>query len=186
MRLSANELALSTDRPATVATKAGQRITIRDLMPDDTGLLIGFFHQLSPGSRRQRFMSTVPDLPDELLRAEAQRLAIIDPATEAALIATAEHAGQAEAVGVVRMKRAGPADRAAEAAIVLRDDYQGQGLGTLLFDLMLRIAAEGGLEQIWIMCLAENTAMQRLVQGSGYPYTGTTSRGETTMAIRLN
>lgn len=185
MSLLAHDLALTTQRPATVTTQAGQDITLRDLQPSDIGLLITFFHQLSPASRRQRFMSAVPDLPDELLQVEAQRLTTIDPATEAALIATVEHAGLTEAIGVARMKRASPAERAAEAAIVLRDDYQGQGLGTLMFDLILRIAAERGLEQIWILCLAENTAMQRLVQGSGYPYTSTTSRGETSMAITL-
>ena len=166
-------------------TRRGQSILIRHIRPGDAELLVEFFGHLSPETRRMRFMTNQVDPPEELVWQQAARLAAIDPQREAALVATVEAAGSTQIVGVARLGCESAGALAAEAAIVLRDDYQGQGLGSCLFDLLLQLAMARGIEQIWLLCLAENTGMQRLVQKSGLPYTTTTSRGETTMTIEL-
>lgn len=167
------------------ATQQGRQVTIRHVEQADADLLAKFYHQLSPESRRMRFMATTPDGPDELIYAQAQQMAQIDPLLEAALIVTTGAADASQAVGVARLSRADPVSTTAEVAIVLLDAYQKQGLGTLLFDLLLQLAMVRGLEQVWATCFAENAGMQRLVKNSGLPYTSQTSRGETIMLIEL-
>jgi len=168
-----------------VTTQRGDAINIRHIQPQDARLLSELYHKLSPESRWLRFMSALPDLPDDIIQSEARRMARIDPQVESALIATVQVAGQAQAIGVARLKRDTANALSAEAALVVRDDYQCQGLGTVLFDLLLQIAMVRGLKQLWLLSLAENTGMHRLVQKCGLPYTSHTSRGEITMTIEL-
>jgi RimJ/RimL family protein N-acetyltransferase len=168
-----------------ITTQRGDAVNIRHIQPQDAQLLSELYHKLSPESRRLRFMTALPDMPDEVIQSEAQRLAQIDPQLESALIATLQVAGPAQAIGVARLKCNALNASSAEAAIVLRDDYQCQGLGTVLFDLLLQVAMVRGLKQLWLLCLAENTGMHRLVQKCGLPYTSHTSHGEITMTIEL-
>jgi RimJ/RimL family protein N-acetyltransferase len=169
----------------TTTTKRGRAVRVRHILPEDAALLVDLYRKLSPETRRLRFMSAGAPLPDEALWAEAMRRSHIDPLVEAALLATVPEEGAERAVGVARMVRDTVETSQAELAIVLRDDYQAEGLGTALFDLLLQVALVRGLKRLWIVSLAENEGMHRLVRRSGLPFTSQTSRGETTMVIAL-
>jgi acetyltransferase len=169
----------------TATTKRGREVRIRNIAAEDTALLVDLYHNLSAETRRLRFMGPRPELPDDVLWPEMTRRAHIDPLIEAALIATVQEEGRERAVGVARIVRDANDMSIAEAAIVVRDDYQGEGLGTMLFDLLLQVALVRGLKRLLIVSLAENTGMHRLVRKSGLPFTSQTSYGETTMVISL-
>jgi len=170
----------------TITTKRGRAVRVRHILPEDAALLVDLYRKLSPETRRLRFMSAGAPLPDEALWAEAMRRSHIDPLVEAALLATVLEGDEERAVGVARMARDDDQAPQAELAIVLRDDYQGEGLGTVLFDLLIQVALVRGLKRLWLVSLAENEGMHRLVRRSGLPFTGQTSRGETTMVIALS
>jgi acetyltransferase len=168
-----------------VTTRRGRTVRIRHIVPEDASLLIDLYKQLSPETRRLRFLSPRPELPDEILWPEAMRLSNINPLVEAALIAVVGEAARDQSVGVARLARDEADATSAEVAIVLRDDYQGEGLGTQLFDLLLQVALVRGLKRLDAVTLAENTAMRQLVRNSGLPFTLATSYGETTITIAL-
>jgi acetyltransferase len=177
----------------TIATRRGRTVHIRHIAPTDAALLVGLFYQLTPATRRLRFFSPMIDIPEERIWSQAQRLSAIDPQVDAALIATIAEDRQAdegaepgEAVGVARLVRESSDPTAAEVAIVLRDDFQGEGLGTQLFDLLLQVALVRGLKRLWALSLAENSAFHRLVRNSGLPFTAQTLHGETTTSITLS
>jgi acetyltransferase len=170
----------------TATTRSGRAIQIRHILPEDAVLLVDLYNNLSPETRRLRFMAPTPDLPAEVLWPEAMRLSHINPQVQAALIVLAREDEQDRAVGVARLICDDDDPATAEVAIVLRDDYQREGLGTLLFDLLIQVALVRGLKRLRAVTLAENVAMQRLVRKSGLPFTGSTSYGETTMMIRLS
>jgi RimJ/RimL family protein N-acetyltransferase len=170
----------------TITTSRGREVHIRHILPEDATLLLELFNRLSPETRRMRFFSPKDNVPAEVLWPEMVRLADINPLVEAALIVTILEAGQERAIGVARLIRDTADTTKAEWAIVLRDDYQGEGLGTVLFDLLLQVAMVRGLKRLWAVSLAENVALHRLVRNSGLPITSQTRRGETTLIISLS
>lgn len=169
----------------TITSQRGRDVTVRHIRPEDSTLLIELFHLLSSESRRLRFMMLRPDLPDDLIAPHAGRLARIDPAAEVALIALAHEQGREHAIGVARFCQDAGDPSTAEVAIVLRDDYQREGLGTALFDLLIQVALVRGLKRLRAVSLVENVAMHRLIRKIGLPYTSHTSRGETTVLMML-
>jgi GNAT superfamily N-acetyltransferase len=169
----------------TITTRDRRAVRIRHIAPEDAALLVDLYEQLSPETRRLRFFAPKPDLPDEVLWREAVRLSAIDPLVQAALIGTVQEAGRERAIGVARLVRDAADPTTAEVAIVVRDDYQGQGIGKTLFDLLIQVAMVRGLKRLRAIALAENRAAQRLVRSLGLPVTSSTLRGETTMIISL-
>ncbi len=133
-----------------------------------------------------RFLRPRNDVTGDLCWPEARRFAGIDPLVEAALIGLISEGRRERAVGVARLARDATDPTAAEIAIALRDDYQGEGLGTLLFDLLLQVAMARGLKRLVAISLAENDAFRRLVRKSGLPYASQTAYGATTTTITLS
>jgi acetyltransferase len=141
---------------------------------------------MSVETRRLRFMSAAQDVPAELVWREAHRLSDLNPHLAAALIATTlEPDGGEHAVGVCRLARDADDATTAEMAIVIRDDFQREGLGILLLDLLIQLAMVSGVRRIRAVSLAENEGVHRLIQRTGLPVTTTTTRGETTQLISL-
>jgi hypothetical protein len=70
-------------------------------------------------------------------------------------------------------------------AITIRDDYQRDGLGGLLLDLVIQMAMVGGVRRIRAVSFAENEGVHRLIQRTSLPVRTTTSHGETTQIIEL-
>jgi len=101
---------------------------------------------------------------------EAQRLATVDYQTRVAFVATLEEAGEEIIVAVARYDVIRP-DRpdVAEAAIVVEDRYQGQGLGSMLLDRLLAYARAHGVHTFMAEISAENKRMMRFIQRSGLP-----------------
>ena len=123
----------------TFTSRSGRQYHIRDLQPEDADLLVDLFYHLSPETIYKRFHAALDNLPEEHVRQEATRLADIDPENQIALIALYDDQKnpdqEAEAVGVARCHRI-PGTTDAESAIVVRDDFQQDGLGTFLLTLL--------------------------------------------------
>jgi len=169
----------------TVVTRKGRKVRIRHIQPTDAGLLVDLFHHLSPETRRFRFFTALPDLPEDILWREACRYADFDERGQAAFIALAHEGGKDHAIGVVRLVLDKNNPDTAELAIVLRDDYQREGLGTIMLDLLLQLALVRGIKRLRGISLADNEGVHRLIQKCGFPVTSHTSHGETTQIIHL-
>ena len=169
----------------TVTTRKGRKVRVRHIRPTDAPLLIDMFHRLSPETRRFRFFTSIPDLPEDILWREVRRYTEFNERRQAALIAVVREDRQDRAVGVVRLvvEKADP--DIAEVAIVLRDDYQREGLGTAMFDLLIQLALVRGIKRLRAVSLAENEGVQRLIQHAGFRVASQTSHGETTQIMYL-
>lgn len=172
------------DGAQPVRTKQGRIVTIRHIRPSDAALLADLFRRLTPHTRRLRFLLPLGALSDDIVAREARRMADIDHNLEAALVATVREEGQERIVGVARLCSADdPA--VAEVAFVIRDDYQGEGLGRALFLRLVDVARGRGLRCLQALTLAENMPMRRLIETAGLPFHSHTSHGETMMTINL-
>ncbi len=143
----------------TVALRDGRRVVLRPIRPDDAPLLIDLHTRLSSDSQYLRFFGPKP----ELTAAEAEYLANVDFTDRFAIVATVDEDDAERIVAVGRFDIVEP--RSAEPAIVVRDDYQGTGLGTAVLERMLEVARGRGIDRFRAEVLAENERMiQLLVQ----------------------
>lgn len=136
----------------------GTDILVRPIQPDDKALLVDGLTRLSPESVYRRFLSPKHHFSDGELR----YLTEIDGNDHVALVALRPD-DPGHLVAVARFVRLPEDAEAAEAAIVVGDDFQGRGLGKLL---ALRLADEArtrGIRRFDATILGENAAARRLM-----------------------
>ena len=139
----------------------GRVVAIRAIRPDDVARLRAAHGRLSPLTRYRRFLTAKPYLSD----ADATYLANIDGWNHYALVANfAEHEDdeQAPIIAVARFVRAHEDAAAAEFAIVVGDDWQGEGIGRELMGRLVDAAVTRGVTRFEATMLADNVAIQRL------------------------
>jgi acetyltransferase len=136
-------------------------LQIRPVRADDAGRLVDLHNRCSEQARYFRFHAAKP----RLRAVEAEYLAAVDGAARVALAATTTEDGEERIVADARFDLVGDGD--AEAALLLRDDVTGRGLGTLLLDRLLERAAELGVRRVLLDILSENKAMLALARRVG-------------------
>lgn len=146
----------------TITLRDGRDVVLRPIDRDDADGLIRFHNHLSPDSQYFRFFGPKP----RLSAAEAAYLAGVDYHRRFAIVGEAEEAGEKNVVGVGRFDINEPG--LAEAAIVIRDDYQHVGLGTAILQRMTEVARGRALKAFTAEVLAENTKMLELLASNGY------------------
>ncbi len=176
-----------------LVARNGTVLTTRLLQPDDDDLLLDLFNRLSPDSRWRRFHSHVDNLDDARLHEAAKELAAVDNRTMGgavlALIVHPAHSdqpSQEELIGVARLARdpGMPDALEAEAAIVVRDDFQQQGIGTALLARLSELAQTMGITTLTATVQSDNEQMLDVLRWLNVPYTKRVSHGE--MEIRLD
>jgi acetyltransferase len=146
----------------------GDVTTLRAVRPDDTDRLIGLFHRLSPESVYYRFLEPRRHLP----RSQAELFARVDYETTMAVVATLPRGDDEDIIGVARYAIIEPVEAGvAEAAIVVEDAYQSQGLGTELMIQMVTYAAAHGVRAFRATVHQSNNRILRFIERSGLPTT---------------
>lgn len=141
----------------------GRLCSLRAIRPDDAEALQALVASLSPQSRYNRFAATLTELPPALLA----RFTLIDYEREMALVVL-----HGPAIVAVARYTQNPDGRSAEFALLVADDYAGQGLGRRLMEALMAVAREAGLQQLEGLVLKHNDAMLRLVRGLGFEVKG--------------
>lgn len=140
----------------------GSQVTIRPICKADVELERQFIQDLSPQSRRDRFLYTIASPSERLLK----RLTDIDPSCEAALIAVIEDGIHQREVGVARFCQT--PDGRAEVAVTVADDWQRRGLATLLVQRLAALARERGIRALYSTDSAGNERMRELAASLGF------------------
>ncbi len=169
----------------TINLANGNSVQLRHLQPEDADLLDAMFWKLSSRTRYQRFFLPLDDLSPDYVHQQAKRLAQIDPEREAALIAIVDAEHGPEAVAVGRYARIEGDNDAAEGALVVRDDYQGLGLGSQIFDLLVQMAMAQGIKELCAVSHADNQGVLALIRQLGMPYESRVSQGLQEFHLRV-
>ena len=137
--------------------RSGERVFLRHIQPDDKGRLAAGLARLSEQSRHQRFLMPKPRFSSSELR----YLTEIDGFDHVAIVAL--HADDPDSiVGVARYVRLTDDPETAEAAIVIADPFQGQGLGREMGRRLADEARRCGVQRFSATLLGENVAAHRL------------------------
>jgi acetyltransferase len=142
----------------------GTEIVVRPIRPEDEPLIEEHHRSLSEQSILMRYFSMVK----VLTRDSMIRLCHLDYAREMALVAVRKNAAQKpEIIGVARYYL-NPHTKSAEFAVIVRDAYQGAGLGQHLMERLIAIARERGVRQLIGIVLRENHKMLGLAKELGF------------------
>jgi RimJ/RimL family protein N-acetyltransferase len=175
--------------PAWFLTRDGRRLAVRTLRAPDARLLIDLFDRLSSESRRRRFRIKVDQVDSKAKWEHARVLARVDNRTvSGAVVAVDRDAyGCEQLVGVARLARepAHPASPEAEVAVVVRDDFQGCGVGRELLRGLVRLAGQMGVRTLIAQIEADNEPALRLFRSLGLPSETTVSRAEAEMRFAV-
>ena len=159
----------------------GTPVLLRLLRPTDKELLHAGFRQLSPESRYARFFTPKSSLSDD----ELSYLTEVDQEDHVAIGAVSDRDGEQTGLGIARFIRFRDHPETAEAAIVVTDEVQRQGLGRLLLLRLVAAARERGIERFRFEVLASNTGMASLIAEIAPDRTVKTAAGELSIEVVL-
>jgi len=140
-------------------TKTGLQISLRPVKISDEPLLKDFFYSLSDQSIYLRFFSRRTSMPHE----DLQKFVVIDYTEKMAILAVCHDEEKEEVVGVGRYfieKETCFAD----LALVIRDDWQNQGIGKELLAYLVCLAKKQGLLGVIAEVLIDNKPMLQLLR----------------------
>lgn len=141
--------------PSEIRLKDGRTVLMRDAGPQDTPAIEQLLATLSPGSFRNRFQC------ERVGPAMVRRLAQTDrvPSTRSVIVTAAGEPG----LFIAEARYVPTADRTAEIALTIADEYQHAGLGRTLVDALAERAAAAGVERLQAVVNLDNAPMLRLL-----------------------
>ena len=157
MRIDAGKYAVDAE------LRDGGSIRIRAIGAHDQERLHEHFRGLSQQSIYFRFMGFKRDLS----ALDLKRLTALDFVDHVGLAATLTESGRERFIGVGRYIR-GKVPHRAEVAFAVLDDYQGQGIGTILLEHLALIARESGITELEATVLGDNRQMLEVLAHSGF------------------
>ncbi len=144
----------------SVKLRDGREVLLRPIRPEDEPAHNELVLRLTPEDLYYRFFGAVR----KMSHSELARFTQIDYDREMAFIATREgEGGRPETLGVVRAV-ADPDKTRAEFAILVRPDLQGQGLGSLLMEKVIRYCRQKKMEELSGQVLPDNSKMLSLAE----------------------
>ena len=146
----------------TEQMRSGRAVEIRALRPDDKDDMLASVGRTGTQSLQRRFFVVKRGFSEK----EIAFFMNIDFDNHVALVALAEEGGRKVIIGGGRYIITEPGH--AEVAFVVIDDYQGQGIGTLLMRNLAVIARRAGLKALIADVLPENAAMRKVFSKFGF------------------
>ena len=142
-------------------------VTIRPIRPEDEPLMIEFHKTLSDRSVHFRYFGGV-SLEKRILHERLRRVCFIDYDREVALVADLrERDGSHKILGVGRLTKEHGLDEA-EFAILVRDAWQGKGLGSDLLRMLVQVGRKENVQRIVGHIMAENVMMKGVSEEVGF------------------
>ena len=139
-------------------------VVIRPVMPEDAPLMQTMVKNLSEESRYFRYLSNIKQLPHNLL----VRFTQLDYDREMAFVMVRrDEENKEEMLGVARYTTE-PDDISCEFAVEVADDWQGNGIASILMQKLFIAAKEQGLDTMHGEVLSSNEQMRHFVKKMGF------------------
>ena len=144
----------------------GTDVILRPIRPEDEPLEHEMLQTLSEDTLRGRFFQILKKISHEML----VRFCNIDYDREMAIIAEFKESEKKRIIGIGRLIIE-PDFKKSEFAVIVHDEFQGKGMGYKLVDMLIGIAQEKGLGEVYGTVLTDNVRMLRVCEGLGFRIT---------------
>lgn len=145
---------------------SGKSVTVRFVEPGDAEALQAYFRSLTTGSRYNRFLGAMSELPHNLL----EDFVHVGEDDRFSVIATMMIDGHETIVGEARYAF-DPRNDSFEFGLSIDDRWQGQGVGSALLGNLECRAAAFGATRLFGDTLRSNAVMIGLARKSGFAFT---------------
>ena len=146
---------------ATRRLRDGAEVVLRPIKAEDEGRFNELIKSLSPQSMRFRFFEIFKEFPHDTLT----KYCNLDYDRQIAIVAQLNHNG-APIIGVGRVI-AEPDGTSGEFAVLVADQWQLKGLGSMLMDYIITVARNMRLRRIFATILPDNVKMITLSKKKG-------------------
>lgn len=147
--------------PWSVSEKVS--LLLRPIKPEDAPLIAEMYATISDEAFHGRFFQATKKASQGM----CERQCSIDYDREMGIVAETKENGKKRIIGM-GMLITEPGRKSGEFAILVHDDYQGKGLGYKLIDMLIGIAQEKGLEEIFGIVLTKNRRMLNVCKMQGF------------------
>ena len=138
----------------TFTCTSGKPVHMRPVLPTDEDMMRELFYACSEETLYHRFFIKMRAMPHRKLK----KFVNIDYVKTMAL-ASVTHEDEHEMIVAVGRYSVDKASNAAEVAFIVRDDWQGQGVGISMFNQLLEVARKRGIARFTADVLHDNARM---------------------------
>lgn len=155
-----------------IRLRDGRELFLRPILQTDGDLLLDLFNRLSPESIRMRFLRQIRFLPEDML----YQFTHVNYDSEFALVGVVRE-GEKDAIVAVGRYAFDPEANATDFGVVVRDDWQNNGLGRLLLSRIIAIGREHGISRFATVIAPENRTIMKMITELGYDVKSSFSDG---------
>ena len=138
----------------TVSCANGKSVHMRPVLPTDEDMMRDLFYACSEETLYHRFFVKMRAMPHRKLK-KFVNIDYVKTMALASVVREDEH----EMIVAVGRYSVDKASNAAEVAFIVRDDWQGQGVGISLFNQLLEVARKRGIVRFTADVLHDNARM---------------------------
>jgi acyl-CoA hydrolase/GNAT superfamily N-acetyltransferase len=154
--------------PAKLCTfrefKGGLKVCFRPIKPSDEDKMRLLFYRFSDQSVYYRYFTSIKTMPHKKM----QEYVSVNYRLSMSIVSTIEVSGTEKIIAEARYVRTKP-DAFADTAFIVDEEYQGKGIASYLFELLIRVAREEGIQGFTADVLASNKAMLKVYEKAPFP-----------------
>jgi RimJ/RimL family protein N-acetyltransferase/acyl CoA:acetate/3-ketoacid CoA transferase beta subunit len=144
--------------------KDGLTVRFRAIKPSDEDEMRRLFYRFSDQAVYYRYFSPVKTMPHQKM----QEYAAVDYRYTMSIVAIIDESGVEKIIGEGRYVRT-KGKSFADTAFIVDEKYQGKGIASYIFELLIRTAREEGIAGFTADVLEDNRAMIKVYEKAPYP-----------------
>ncbi len=146
--------------------KDGLQVHFRAIKPSDEDEMRRLFYRFSDRSVYYRYFSPIKTMP----HSKMQQYVNVDYQDTMSIVGLVDDHGTEKVIAEARYARE-PEDRFADTAFIVDEAYNGKGVATFLFNLLIRIALQRGIDGFKADVLSDNKPMLEVFKRSPFQMT---------------
>jgi RimJ/RimL family protein N-acetyltransferase len=161
--------------------KESLTIRFRAIKPSDEEEMRRLFYRFSDQSVYYRYFSPIKTMPHKKM----QEYVNVDYRYTMSIVAIIDDSGVEKIIGEARYVKT-QGESFADTAFIVDEQYQGMGISTYLFNLLIRAAREEGIAGLKADVLENNRAMLKVYEKALYPVQTVLAGGVYKITIPFN
>lgn len=146
----------------TVKSKSGQLLRAYPIRPEDEPLVMNFYRELSENSLRQRYLKSM-HYQHFATHEQLIRTCFIDYDRDLTMVIS-------DGLEIIALGKLSKIVNTHDArfSLIVKDKWQGRGIGFLLLSMLLDIAKEEKIKKVMACMFADNEVMKKLCLKTGF------------------